>query len=131
MGVEAIETVSAQCPELAGNEPAMLGIVLSHGMFHLPLLSWARSRREHGSGGRTWLYQLDRRCPATGTAAHCSDLPFVFDCLAEPHAPVTLGKEASQALAEPMRSDWVRSIVEGDPGQESWRGVSQRGSESE
>ncbi|BBB01375.1 putative carboxylesterase [Actinacidiphila reveromycinica] len=67
------------------------------------------------AGITTYAYQSAWPAPGFG-AAHCSDLPFVFDHLDAPRAPELLGPDAPRHLAGRMHTALVRFAHDGDPG---------------
>ncbi|QPL05280.1 MULTISPECIES: carboxylesterase/lipase family protein [Actinomyces] len=122
---ELIDCFYAEYPELAHSEPLLVGQVISNGLFHLPMLQWTRLRGEDPlAAGRTWLYDFSwpstLPAPAGGLAGHCMEVPFVFDCLAHPHADGVQGPGRPQSLADRVHADWVAFIRDGDPGWQPW-----------
>jgi para-nitrobenzyl esterase len=67
------------------------------------------------AGIPAYAYQFAWPAPGFG-AAHCADLPFVFDHLDAPQAPELLGPDAPRQLAERMHTALVRFAHDGDPG---------------
>ncbi len=125
MNPERITQLAATYPELAGDEELLVGQVISNGLFRLPLLAWARRRAaDPVAAERTWVYDFSwcsaLRPPAGGLSTHCMEVPFVFDCLAHPHADGVQGSPRPQSLADVMHADWVRFIRDGDPGWAPW-----------
>lgn len=88
--------------------------LFSTGMFRLPVVRFAATRVESGAGDRTWLYDFRFRSPVTGVAAHCSELPFVWDLLDADGVTDVLGPRPPVALATAMHAAWVRFIGRGD-----------------
>ncbi|GAA4663794.1 carboxylesterase/lipase family protein [Frondihabitans cladoniiphilus] len=82
-------------------------------MFRGPALHLAAVRSAAGAGDRTWLYDYAHVSPATGNAAHCHELPFVFDLLDAEGVEAQLGATPPRALADAMHSAWVRFVTEG------------------
>ncbi len=102
-------------PNATGAE--LLGQALTDKMFRAPTEGLCEARA--GARGRTYLYQSAWRSPAMGGllgAAHCVDIPFVFDNLDAPGVEVTLGSEPPQHLADLMHKSWVDFVTQGDPG---------------
>lgn len=115
----------ATYPELAGDEELLVGQVISNGLFRLPVLAWARRRTaDPVAAGHTWVYDFSwcstLPAPAGGLSTHCMEVPFVFDCLAHPHADGVQGSPRPQSLADVVHGDWVRFIRKGDPGWRPW-----------
>ncbi|MDO4243101.1 MAG: carboxylesterase family protein [Actinomyces sp.] len=116
---QTITRIEDNFPELSGNDPALLGAVVSYGRCQLPLTRSLRARAAAGSGA-TWVYSFARRAQRTGVAAHWLDLPFVFDCLGEPGASAAIGDHGSQDLATAMHADWVSFVAGEDPSWAAW-----------
>ena len=68
--------------------------------------------------GRTFAYDFRWPSPALGGfgAAHCLDLPFVFDNLDAYWVDTVAGPDTPQELADRMHRAWVSFIADGDPG---------------
>jgi len=125
MSPARIEQFTTTYPELAGDEVLLVGQVISNGLFRLPVPAWVRQRTSAPAATtRTWLYDFSWRsslpAPEGGLSTHCMEVPFVFDCLAHPHADGIQGSPRPQSLADVMHADWVRFIREGDPGWQPW-----------
>ncbi|WP_257210370.1 hypothetical protein [Actinomyces ruminis] len=125
MSPERIAQFTTTYPELARDEELLVGQVISNGLFRLPVLAWVRRRTaDPVAAGRTWLYDFSwcsaLPAPAGGLSTHCMEVPFVFDCLAHPHADGVQGSPRPQALADVVHADWVRFIRDGDPGWDPW-----------
>jgi para-nitrobenzyl esterase len=67
------------------------------------------------AGIPTYAYQFAWPTPPFG-AAHCADLPFVFDHLDAPGAAGLLGPDAPRHLATALHGALVRFARDGDPG---------------
>ena len=108
---------------LPGSTPAdILGQAATDRMFRVPTEALCDART--GADGRTYLYQSAWRSSAMGGvlgAAHCVDVPFVFDNLNAPGVEVALGPEPPQALADNMHRAWVDFVTDGDPGWPAFR----------
>ncbi|OOB89964.1 hypothetical protein B0T42_14490 [Rathayibacter sp. VKM Ac-2630] len=74
--------------------------------------SVAQAARNRGPGP-TWLYSFEWVSPVVGGAAHCLDLPFLFDHLDAEGTARVLGGAAPQALADVMHGELV-SFVRGE-----------------
>ncbi|CED92039.1 carboxylesterase/lipase family protein, partial [Actinomyces succiniciruminis] len=125
MRPERITQLTATYPELASDEELLVGQVVSNGLFRLPVLQWVRRRgADPVAADRAWLYDFSwcsaLPAPAGGLSTHCMEVPFVFDCLAHPHADGVQGSPRPQSLAAVMHADWVRFIRDGDPGWAPW-----------
>lgn len=88
-------------------------------LFRAPGVQLAESRAELGHP--VWAYEFDFPAPAQDgvfAAAHCLELPFVFDNLADwAHAPLAEGIDpaAERGLADAMHRAWISFIRTGDP----------------
>ena len=70
---------------------------------------------------RTWVYEFGWRSPVLGLgAAHCVDVPFMFDNLRGKWSRALVGDEAPQQLADEMHRAFVRFATGGDPDWEPW-----------
>lgn len=84
--------------------------LMAQAMFRLPAVHIASERAATGSGDRTWLYDFRHRSPVLDAAAHCLELPFVWDQLDAPGVAAVLGDAPPQHLADTMHADWVGFI---------------------
>lgn len=83
-------------------------------------LNWFADRRS-AVGARTWAYEFAWRSPVLGLgAAHCVDLPFLFDNLDDEWSRALVGDAAPQPVADEMHGAFVRFAKTGDPGWEQW-----------
>ncbi|MCM6763718.1 carboxylesterase family protein [Rathayibacter sp. ZW T2_19] len=80
-------------------------------LFRRAVLQAARNR---GSAS-TWLYSFDWVSPIIGGAAHCLDLPFLFDHLDAEGTERVLGAVPPQALADVMHAELVAFVRGEDP----------------
>ncbi|HEX2858262.1 MAG TPA: carboxylesterase family protein [Propionibacteriaceae bacterium] len=107
---------AAAHPELS---PAgLLGQLTTDEMFRIPTVDASEARLPN-----TWLYDFRHHGPS-GMALHCSELPFVFDCLDAEKVPAACGPNPPASLAETMHADWVRFVTTGSPG---WEPLSEGG----
>lgn len=92
--------------ELAG--PLLAGQVMTDELFRrwVPAVGTARA----AAGAPVWAYDFRWPNPSSGLAAHCAELPFVWENLAAPKVASTCGVGAPQALADAMHSAWVRFV---------------------
>jgi para-nitrobenzyl esterase len=81
-------------------------------MFRLPAVHIASERAATGSGDKTWLYDFRHRSPVVNAAAHCLELPFVWDQLDAPGVAAVLGEAPPRHLADTMHADWVGFITD-------------------
>lgn len=92
---------------------AVLGRYVTDRMFRAPALRVAGLR----GAAPTWLYRFAWRSGAFGSAVHCLDVPFFFDCLDSPVGIAHLaGANPPQALADEVHGAAVAFATGGDPG---------------
>ncbi|MFJ7157390.1 carboxylesterase/lipase family protein [Streptomyces sp. NPDC101118] len=103
-----------------GARPAdVLMDLISDELFRVPCLELAEARA--ALGRPVWAYQFDLPTPAYEGrlgAAHCLELPFVFDNFdAWSHAPFLAGLDPRVAggLARTMHRAWIAFVRTGDP----------------
>jgi para-nitrobenzyl esterase len=99
--------------------PDVLGQAITDRMFRSRVQSLAEARAAAGGAGHTFTY--DFRWPSALLdgqvgAAHCIDIPFVFDNLDAEEVDGLAGPEPPQALADLVHGAWVRFVTSGDPG---------------
>jgi para-nitrobenzyl esterase len=87
-------------------------------VFRIPVLRLAEAQAGHGAA--VYLYRFDWQSPAFGGllgAAHALELPFVWNRLDLPMAPILLGDglAGAQPLATAMHTTWAQFIKTGDP----------------
>ena len=125
LGPELVARLRQAHPELDGRDALLVGQLISEGLFQLPMLAWTRLRAARPvTAARTWLYDFSWAStapgPGEGLSNHCQEVPFVFDCLAHPHADGVQGPGRPQGLADRVHADWVAFIRDGDPGWAPW-----------
>lgn len=91
---------------------AILGRYITDRMFRTFALRAAEARRD----APTWLYRFSWRSPGFGSAVHCVDVPFFFDCLDADHVDAVAGDMPPQALADDVHAGAVAFAQSGDPG---------------
>ncbi|WCD90126.1 Phenmedipham hydrolase [Streptomyces xanthophaeus] len=103
-----------------GARPAdVLMDLVTDELFRVPCLRLAEARA--ASGNPVWAYQFDLPTPAHGGrlgAAHCLELPFVFDNFDQwAHAPFLAGLAPAvrDGLAAVMHRAWIAFVRTGDP----------------
>ncbi|WP_022888358.1 carboxylesterase/lipase family protein [Agromyces italicus] len=97
----------------------LFGALATDLLLRLPInrLADARLRR----GAATWVYEFAWSSPRLGLgAAHCMELPAVFDRLDAADGLALTGGEAPESLAGEMHDAWVAIARHGDPGWERW-----------
>ena len=70
-------------------------------------------------GARAFVYEFGWQPPTFDGqlgACHASELPFVFDNLADPAFIPLIGTDPPQELADALHSAWVAFATTGDPG---------------
>ncbi|WP_371639116.1 carboxylesterase/lipase family protein [Streptomyces virginiae] len=120
-GSEAAEGVYAAYERARpGARPAdVLMDLITDELFRVPALRLAEARAEAGSP--VWAYQFDLPTPAYEGrlgAAHCLELPFVFDNFDQwSHAPFLAGLAPAvrDGLAYAMHRAWIAFVRTGDP----------------
>lgn len=90
-------------------------------LFRASVLRTARARASATAG--TWLYSFDWASPVLRGAAHCTDLPFLFDILDAEGVAAVLGDEPPAALASRMHGELVAFVTGTDPSWPAARGV--------
>jgi para-nitrobenzyl esterase len=114
VNAEAAERLQAAFPGF--DTALLLGQLMSERMFRIPLVDLFEARETAGAAAGTWLFDF-RWTPASGgLAAHCFELPFVWDLLDAPGVTESLGDDPPSELATTMHRAWVRFIENGDPG---------------
>lgn len=120
-GAEAAEGVYAAYERARpGARPAdVLMDLITDELFRVPALRLAEARAAAGSP--VWAYQFDLPTPAYEGrlgAAHCLELPFVFDNFDQwSHAPFLAGLAPAvrDGLAYAMHRAWIAFVRTGDP----------------
>lgn len=111
---KAVEVLSDRFP---GFDTAwLLGQLATERMFRMPLLDVLEAREKSPSTAATWLYDFRWASPVGGLAAHCLELPFVWDLLDARGALDVLGTDPPTGLARAMHAAWVGFIRDGNPG---------------
>lgn len=97
----------------------LFGALATDLLLRLPINRFADARL--GRGAATWVYEFGWSSPRLGLgAAHCMDLPAVFDRLDAPDAVALTGGAAPGSLAGEMHGAWVAFATHGDPGWQQW-----------
>lgn len=92
--------------------PAVLGRYITDRFFRVSALDVAESR----AVAPTWLYRFSWPSPRYGSAVHCLDVPFFFDCLDATGVVEVAGDAAPQSLADEVHARAVSFVEHGDPG---------------
>ena len=100
--------------QVDNGSPDPIGRLATTVMFRRNVLRIARARA--AGGGPTWCYDFQQASTVSGLSGHCLELPFTWDCLADPHAVKVLGADQPQALADLMHGVWVAFARTGEPG---------------
>jgi len=98
---------------------AVMGQAVTDRMFRSRVQSLAEARAATPGAGRTFAYEFQWRSPLGGSrlgAAHCLDIPFVFDNLDADDVRGLAGDKPPQPLADLMHAAWVSFIRDGTPG---------------
>lgn len=97
----------------------LFGVLATDLLLRLPINRLADARLDRGAA--TWVYEFGWRSPRLELgAAHCMELPAVFDRLDAPDASALTGGAAPVSLAVEMHGAWVSFCRDGDPGWERW-----------
>ncbi|MFL1380463.1 MULTISPECIES: carboxylesterase/lipase family protein [unclassified Nocardiopsis] len=97
----------------------LAGALIGEVVLERPVRRVARARADRGAASH--VYGFGWRSPVAGLgAAHCMELPFVFDRLGTPGALALTGPGAPAGLAERTHRAWVDFVRDGDPGWPSW-----------
>lgn len=92
----------------------LLGQFATDAIFRRGVRQTAEAHQRTGS--RAWLSRFSWQPPVATRAAHCIDVPFLFDCLNADRVSVLTGQAPPQALAEEIHRAAVDFITTGDPG---------------
>jgi para-nitrobenzyl esterase len=112
---EAALRFAAALPE---HHPAeVVGQVVTDRMFRRHVVEWLDIRQ---GPAPTWAYDFKWPSQVTGTAGHCLDVPFFFDCLEHPAVARLAGDTPPQALADAMHAAMVGLIRDHNPGWPSY-----------
>ncbi|WP_262927608.1 carboxylesterase family protein [Microbacterium sp. NIBRBAC000506063] len=95
---------------------AIIGRYITDRMFRTLVVRIARAR----GSAPTWLYRFAWASPSFGSAVHCLDVPFFFDCLGEERVENIAGDAPPQHLADEVHTGAVGLIRRGDPGWPRW-----------
>ncbi|MBT2509338.1 carboxylesterase family protein [Streptomyces sp. ISL-98] len=117
---DAVEVYAAYERARPGARPVdVLMDLISDELFRVPCVELAEARAELGRP--VWVYQFDFPTPAHQgrlAAAHCLELPFVFDNFDKwSHAPFLAGIDPAvrDGLAHAMHRAWIAFVRTGDP----------------
>jgi para-nitrobenzyl esterase len=102
--------------QLRHGTAAFLGRYATDVIFRSTVARVAAARAE----APTWVYRFSWPSPTRRWALHCLDVPFLFDCLDEPHVPAIAGDAPPRRLAAAVHGAAVGLIRDGDPGWPSW-----------
>ncbi|MFE0643151.1 carboxylesterase/lipase family protein [Streptomyces sp. NPDC058877] len=119
-GNRAVQAYAAYQEARPGARPVdVLMDLITDDLFRMPALALAERRAARGRP--VWAYQFDLPTPAHGgqlAAAHCLELPFVFDNFDKwSQAPFLTGlnTRVRDGLAATMHSSWISFIRTGNP----------------
>jgi len=91
---------------------AVVGRYITDRMFRTLALRIAEARGD----APTWLYRFSWRSPNFGSAVHCVDVPFFFDCLDADRVDAIAGAHPPQPLADDVHGGAVAFVANGEPG---------------
>ena len=112
------ETVAAYLEGRQGDTADVIGQYITDMTFRTVALRLARARQ----AAPTWLYRFAWVSPSQGSACHCLDVPFFFDCLGSERVDHLAGENPPQSLADDVHGAAVRFIASGDPGWDRFEG---------
>jgi para-nitrobenzyl esterase len=95
---------------------ALVGRYVTDHVFRTLVVRVAEARKD----ATTWAYRFSWRSTARGSALHCLDVPFWFDCLDAERVGALAGDEPPQALADALHGSAVGFMRGGDPGWPAW-----------
>ncbi|MDE3723892.1 carboxylesterase family protein [Nocardiopsis sp. N85] len=109
---------------LRGRRPDMgtgmlAGAMIGEVVLERPIRRVARARAARGVDSHVYGFAWRSRVAGLG-AAHCMELPFVFDRLGTPGALAMTGPDAPAELAARTHRAWVGFVRDGDPGWPAW-----------
>lgn len=102
----AADLLRRECADLPGQPAVILGQLMTEMTFRVPMISWVGLRKD----APTWVYDFRLRHSQTGLAAHCAELPFVWDLLDAPQVATSCDPDPPQQLADLMHRGWVRFV---------------------
>lgn len=109
---------------LAANRPirgrgiaATIGRYVTDRVFRSLVVRVAEARAD----AATWVYRFAWVSPVRGWSHHCLDVPFWFDCLADPQVARIAGDDPPQELADDMHGAAMAFAMSSDPGWPAWR----------
>jgi para-nitrobenzyl esterase len=114
------ETSASVMRSVESGEIDPFGRLMTELFFRTPLLRIADARLEAVAG--TWVYDFRWKGPA-GLAAHCLELPFVWNNLTTAGVDAALGPTPPAWLAQSMHESWVDFVRWGNPGWDATRGA--------
>lgn len=106
LGDDAADYIAANAA-LPGGDAALVAQLMTLTSFRTFIPQTADARHD----SPTWVY--DFRFAGAGLAAHCAELPFVWDNLTADLVTASTGPNPPQALADAMHGAWVRMIGTG------------------
>jgi para-nitrobenzyl esterase len=111
--------VAANKDVVAKGHAAVLGRYVSDKVFKMGVVRAADARAD----APTWVYRYSFAGSPFGSAVHCIDVPFWFDCLdSEVGIPALAGDNPPQALADATHGAAVVLIREGRAEWPAWSG---------
>lgn len=119
-GVQRKAYVAANRDVVARGHAAVLGRYIADRMFKTAVVKTARAR----GAAPTWVYRYAFRSSqpgaVQGSAVHCIDVPFWFDCLDSVRIEPLTGRNPPQPLADETHRAAVDLVTRGDPGWPAW-----------
>lgn len=117
IGPATLRRLRARRPDMGTG--MLVGAVLGEVLLERPTRRVADARARRGAA--SYVYEFSWRGTVAGLgAAHCMELPFVFDRIGTPDAEAMTGPGAPRELAAAVHGAWVRFVRSGDPGWAAW-----------
>ena len=110
---KAVEVYQEAYPGLTPGD--LESFFLTDEVFRMPAVELADAQTPHAP---VFQYRFDWRSPAWGGmlgAAHAIEIPFVFNCVADPKLAVFVGDEPPAELAQRVHDAWVSFAATGIP----------------
>jgi len=121
-GAQRRAYIAANRDVVARGHAAVVGRYITDRMFRTAVVKIARAR----GAAPTWVYRYAFRSTqpgmVNGSAVHCIDVPFWFDCLDSIDVEALTGPNPPQSLADQTHRAAADLIVGGDPGWPAWSG---------
>lgn len=101
---------------VARGHAAVVGRFVTDKMFRSGIVDTVAAR----AAAPTWVYRIAFPSGVFGSAVHCIDVPFWFDCLDGPAMEPLTGPNPPQKLADAIHGAAVAMVRDGNPGWPAW-----------